>query len=42
MSLLPNEWHLIYSGNEQAATGIHSALTQSGLTPKIEASLKTF
>lgn len=42
MALLPNEWHLIYSGVEQPATQIHNALVTAGLTPRIEASLKTF
>jgi len=42
MALLPNEWHLIYSGHEQAATQIHNALVTGGVTPRIEASLKTF
>lgn len=42
MVLLPSEWHLIYSGNEQSAAQIHDALASAGITPRIEATLKTF
>jgi len=42
MALLPNEWHLIYSGTEAAATQINNELANAGLMPRIEASLKTF
>jgi hypothetical protein len=42
MALLPNDLHLVYSGNGQSATAIHNALAQAGLRPRIEASLKTF
>jgi len=42
MALLPSEMHMIYSGNQQVATQIQSALHQAGLKTSIEAALKTF
>lgn len=42
IALLPNDFHLIYSGNEDAAIMIHNELVKQGMSPKIDASLNNF
>ena len=42
IALLPNDFHLIYSGTEQPAIMIHNELVKQGIQPKIDASLNKF
>lgn len=42
ITLLPSEWNLIYSGTQDVAEQIYNELRLAGLSPKIEAALKTF
>ncbi len=42
IGLIPNDWHLIYSGNEAISIAIHNELARLGYGPKLQAALKTF
>lgn len=42
MAILPSEMNLIYSGKQDIATQIQTALNQAGLQTSIEATLKRF